>query len=57
MKYFDVWDFLERDDDDDVFVFFNQIEFDFIIEKRYKIIGKKYIEKGQIKGMLLRLLN
>lgn len=55
MKYFDDWDFLGRDDDDDVFLFFNQIEFDFIIEKRYKIIGKKYIEKGQIKGMLLRL--
>lgn len=54
MKYFDDWDFSERDDDDDVFVSPNQTEPDPTTEKRYKTTGKKYTEKGQTKGMLLR---
>lgn len=54
MKHFDDWDFSERDDDDDVFVSPNQTEPDPTTEKRYNTTGKKYTEKGQTKGMLLR---
>lgn len=57
MKHFDDWDFSERDDDDDVFVSPNQTEPDPTTEKRYKTTGKKYTEKGQTKGMLLRSQN
>lgn len=47
MKHFDDWDFSERDDDDEVFVSPNQSEPD-------SATGKKYTEKGQTRGMLLR---
>lgn len=56
MKHFDDWDFSERDDDDDVFVSPNQTESEPTTEKRYNTSGKKYTEKGQTKGMLLRSL-
>lgn len=54
MKHFDDWDFSERDDDDEVFVSPNQSEPDSTNDKRYITAGKKYTEKGQTKGMLLR---
>lgn len=57
MKHFDDWDFSERDDDDDVFVSPNRTEPDPTTEKRYNTTGKKYTEKGQTKGMLLRSQN
>lgn len=57
MKHFDDWDFSGRDDDDDVFLSPNQTEPDPTTEKRYNTTGKKYTEKGQTKGMLLRSQN
>lgn len=54
MKHFEEWDFSMRDDDDDVFVSPNQTESEPTTEKRYNTTGKKYTEKGQTKGMLLR---